>query len=184
MTLLATKTYTPQDLLDDPALAGFELVNGQLKERAVSETSGAVAVAISTLLRNEAKKTREATVYSSDAGYQCFADPPNTVRFPDVSLIRASRKCEVGTDPGFIQIPADLVVEVVSPGDRIKAVDDKVDEYLKAGFKLIWVVNPYRRHVHVYRRDGSVQLLSEREEITGESALPSFRCKVGEFFDV
>ncbi len=57
-------------------------------------------------------------------------------------------------------------------------------DFLKAGFALIWVVNPRRRDVHIYRDDGSVQLLGERDEITGESALPSFRCKVGEFFDI
>lgn len=64
------------------------------------------------------------------------------------------------------------------------AIDDKVDEYLGAKFGLVWVVNPRRRHVHIYRPDGSVQLWSERDEITGEAALPSFRCKVAEFFDV
>jgi Uma2 family endonuclease len=81
-------------------------------------------------------------------------------------------------------IPADLVVEVLSPNDRIKNVDDKVDDYLKAGFSIVWVVNPHWRDVHIYRRDGSVQLLSERDEISGEGALPGFRCKVGAFFDV
>jgi Uma2 family endonuclease len=81
-------------------------------------------------------------------------------------------------------IPADLAVEVLSPNDRFKDVADKVKEYLKAGFGLVWVVNPYWRHVHVYRPDGSVQLVNEHEEISGESALPSFRCKVAEFFDV
>jgi hypothetical protein len=29
-----------------------------------------------------------------------------------------------------------------------------------------------------------VQLLSGRDEITGEAALPGFRCRVGEFFEV
>jgi hypothetical protein len=99
MTLVAEKTYTPQDLLDDPNLAGYELVDGHLRERPVSERSSAVAAAIGSLLRNEAKKRREATVYSSDLGYQCFADSPNTLRFPDVSLVRTSRKGDIGEDP-------------------------------------------------------------------------------------
>jgi Uma2 family endonuclease len=106
------------------------------------------------------------------------------LRFPDVSVLRASRRGEFGINPAFIPIPADLVVEVLSPNDRIKDVDDKVKDFLKAGFSLVWVVNPDWRNVHIYRRDGSIQLLSEQDEITGEGALPSFRCKVAEFFDV
>lgn len=184
MSLLAEKTYTARDFLDDPNLGGFELVNGHLKERPMSERSSAVALEISALLRNEAKKTREATVYPSDLGYQCFEDADINLRFPDVSLIRSSRKSEVGQNPGFMPIPADLAVEVLSPNDVIFDMDDKVEQYLKAGFGLVWVVNPRRRNVHVYRRDGSVQLLSEHDEISGESALPSFRCKVAAFFDV
>ncbi|MDB5302783.1 MAG: hypothetical protein JWM97_332 [Phycisphaerales bacterium] len=73
---------------------------------------------------------------------------------------------------------------MLSLDDRIKEIDEKVEQYLKAGFGAVWVVNPHWRHVHIYRPDGSVQLLSEREEITGEIALPGFRCKVAEFFDV
>ncbi|MDB5355196.1 MAG: hypothetical protein JWN24_1649 [Phycisphaerales bacterium] len=184
MTLVAEKTYTPQDLLDDPNLAGYELVDGHLRERPVSERSSLVGGLIFLLLCNEARKTREALVYPNDLGYQCFPDSPNTVRFPDVSLVRSSRKKEIGRDPGYMPIPADLAVEVLSPNDRIMEIDEKVEQYLKAGFGMVWVVNPHPRHVHIYRPDGSVQLLNERDEITGEAALPGFRCKVAEFFDV
>jgi Uma2 family endonuclease len=184
MTLLVEKTYTAQDFLDDPNLAGFELVDGHLKERPTSERSCAVAGEIYRLLSNEARKTRDATVYPSDLGYQCFPDAATNLRFPDVSVVRASRKNEVGENPGFMPVPADLAVEVLSPNDRIKDIDEKVDDYLRVGFGMVWVVNPHWRHVHIYRRDGSVQLLSERDEITGEAALPGFRCKVGEVFDV
>jgi len=184
MTLLAEKTYTTRDFLDDPTLRRFELVDGHLRERVMSKRSSAIAGEILGLLRQEAKKAREAKVYPSDLGYDCFPDSTINLRFPDVSLIRSPRDAEVGDDPGFMSIPADLVVEVLSPNDRVNDVDDKIEDYLKAGFNLIWVVNPRRRSVHIYRRDGSEQLLNERDEITGESALPSFRCKVAAFFDV
>jgi len=150
----------------------------------VSERSSAIGGKIFWLLFGEASKTREATVYPSDLGYDCFPNSTINLRFPDVSLVRSSRKGEVGANPGFMPIPADLVVEVLSPNDRINDIDDKVEDYLKAGFHLVWVVNPRWRHVHVYRQDGSIQLLGEHDEVTGETALPSFRCKVGQFFDV
>ena len=184
MTLVAEKTYTPEELLGNPALAGHELVDGHLRERPVSERSSLIGAKIGRLLGNKGCKNREALVYASDLGYQCFPESPGSVRFPDVSLVRALRRNEIGDDPGYMPIPADLAVEVLSPNDRIRDIDEKVEDYLKAGFGLVLVVNPHWRHVHVYRPDGSVQLLNEREEITGEAALPRFRCKVAEFFDV
>lgn len=184
MTPAVERTYTPEGLLGDPALDGHELVDGHLRERPTSERSSLIGGQISSLLGSEARKTREAFLYLGNLGYQCFPESPGTVRFPDVSLVRASRKAEIGDNPGYMPIPADLAVEVLSPNDRVKDVDEKIEDYLKAGFGLVWVVNPHWRHVHVYRPDGSVQLLNEREEISGEGALPSFRCRVGEFFDV
>lgn len=184
MTLLEEKTYTTQDFLDDPGLAGYELVDGHLRERPVSKRSSAVGGKIFWLLLSQALKTREASVYPSDLGYACFPDSATRLRFADVSLIRSSRNAEAGDDPGFMPIPADLVVEVLSPNDVIKNVDEKIDDYLKAGFGIVWVVSVHWRTVTIYRGDGSIQLISEHGEITGESALPSFRCKVGEFFDV
>jgi Uma2 family endonuclease len=184
MTLIAERIYAPEDFLSNPNLAGYELVNGQLTERPTSKSSSRVGGQIQFLLQMEADKTGNARIYPSNMCYHCFPDSPATLRFADVSLILTLRDREVGDDADSLPIPADLVVEVLSPNDKIKAIDDKGKEYLKAGFGLVWVVNPTWRHVHIYRPDGSVQLLSEHEEITGEAALPSFRCKVSEFFAV
>jgi Uma2 family endonuclease len=79
-------------------------------------------------------------------------------------------------------IPADLVVEVLSPNDHIYDVNKKVELYLACGFRLVWVVDPEVRIVYVHRADGSVTKLHENDEITGEGALPGFRLKVAEFF--
>ncbi|HZK80812.1 MAG TPA: Uma2 family endonuclease, partial [Humisphaera sp.] len=157
MTLIAEKTYTAEEFLDNPNRDGHELVDGHLRERAMSERSSLVAGKILRLLGNEADKAGDVSVYPNDLGYQCFPDAAINVRFADVSLIRNSRKKEIRPDPGFMPIPADLVVEVLSPNDRIKEVADKVTEYLGAGFGVVWVVDPYLCHVHVYGADGSVR---------------------------
>lgn len=74
------------------------------------------------------------------------------------------------------------MVEVLSPTDLAVKVAAKVEEYLVNGFRLVWIVNPVAKTVTIHRHDGSVALLHEGDDITGESALPNFRCKVGEFF--
>jgi Uma2 family endonuclease len=183
MTMVATaeRTYTPEEFLDLPDSVGYELVDGYLVERHVSEASSGIGVQISYLLKIETEKTREARVYGADLSYRCFADQPRMLRRADVSLIRTARLAELD-NPGTMPIPADLVVEVLSPNDVQYDVDRKIELYLAAGFKLVWVVNPEIKTVSIYRLDGTTSRLHENDQITGETALPGFRRTVGEFF--
>jgi Uma2 family endonuclease len=75
-----------------------------------------------------------------------------------------------------------LVVEVLSPSDVSYEVDRRVQDYLSAGVKLVWVVHPQSRSVHVYRPGGQGVILSERDELDGEQVLPGFRLPVREIF--
>ena len=83
------------------------------------------------------------------------------MRKPDVSFVRKERLPEGLTSEGYLYIPPDLAVEVVSPNDLAYQVDHKVDEYLNAGVPLVWVINPESRKVFIHRRDMSVSVLRE-----------------------
>jgi Uma2 family endonuclease len=161
---------------------GIEFINGQLVETPSSRESSRVAVQIGSLLQRNVEQTGEATIFDCSLGYQCFAEEPSRYRKPDVSAIRRERLAGLDPDPGLMPIPADLVVEVISPGDTVYDVSKKIEEYLENGFKLIWVVHPNTKTVVIHRADGSVGKLHEDDEIVGESVLPSFKCKVAEFF--
>jgi Uma2 family endonuclease len=63
-------------------------------------------------------------------------------------------------------------------------VNKKVEFYLANGFPLVWIVDPEVKIVYVHRADGSVTKFHEKDQITGEAALPSFRCEVAEFFRI
>jgi Uma2 family endonuclease len=185
MTLLTApspaKSYTAEDLLRMPDATGYELVDGQLRERTVSKESSRVGLTVGRLLANEAARTGEAEVYGADLGYQCFPpDADKELRKADASVIRREKLAKIHGDPGYMPIPADLAVEVLSPNDLIRDVNDKVEEYLAAGFGIVWVVDPVKKHVMIHRRDGSVAKVHENEEISGETALPGFRCRVAE----
>ena len=79
-------------------------------------------------------------------------------------------------------MPADLVVEVVSPNDLLHEVSEKVALYLANGFGQVWVVDPALRTVTAHR-PGVAPLAHRAEcEITAEPALAHFRCRVGDFF--
>jgi len=83
---------------------------------------------------------------------------------------------------GWGKIPPDLAVEVVSPNDSAGELEEKLDDYQKAGVPLVWVVNLKSRTVMIYRADGSVSRLRESDELAGENVIPGFRCPVRDIF--
>jgi Uma2 family endonuclease len=174
---------TPEDLLRMPDAVSYELVDGKLVERHVSMESSRVALRIGRILGNEAERTGECTVYPPDLGYQCFPDDPRKVRKPDVSAIRKEKLAALGVgDRGYSPIPADLAIEVVSPNDLYNEVFDKVQEYLAAGFGVVWVVAPALKIVTVYRQDETIALLHANQAITAEPAFATLRLQVADFF--
>lgn len=174
--------YTPEEVLALPDSDHFELVRGKLVERNVGVLSSMVAVNLIYLLAAFCKSQGWTWLFDCSCGYRCFPNDPMTFRRPDVSFIRQDRMSAEELKKGFILIPPDLAVEVVSPKDLAYEIGGKIEEYLSAGVPLIWVVNPEQRTVHVYRADGSVSLLHERDEMSGEHILPGFRCHVSELF--
>jgi Uma2 family endonuclease len=71
---------------------------------------------------------------------------------------------------------------VLSPGDRPGETLAKVADWLTAGSRLVWVVDPSRREARVYRQDGSETLLPESESLSGEDVVPGFAYKLGALF--
>ena len=58
----------------------------------------------------------------------------------------------------------------------------KVAEYFRAGTRLVWIVEPANRTVHVYRAPHELQAFSEEDELTGGDVLPGLRCPVRRLF--
>ena len=176
---------TPEELLAMPDGGHYELIDGELRERNVSVLSNLVA-------RPRSAESSVTTadphdlgwLFAAELGYRCFPWKPRQVRRADVSFIRRERYSleEIARD-GFTTIPPDLAVEVVSPNDLAsKDVEEKVEEYLRAGVKLVWVVYPETRTVYVIRGDGTGYRLRSQDELSGEDVIPGFRCRVADLF--
>jgi len=184
MTLAhAAGTTTPDELLRMPGSNTMELVDGEIVEKNVSaessETEGIFYFRFQTFLLGRSV----AKAYPSSLGYRCFPDNPGKVRRPDATVVRMDRLKELDDpDPGYMPIVPDLAVEVISPGDLVYTVDEKIREYLDAGFPLVWVADPKARTVTVYPRGGHPTIYTAEDELTVESVLPGFFCKVGDFF--
>jgi Uma2 family endonuclease len=179
----ATKThYTPEDLLELPDAVSWELVDGQLVERPMSELSSYIGARMTHRLMEVCEPGGLGWVFGADAGYQCFRDDPNKVRKPDSSFIRRDRLPQGPHARGFSRIAPDLAVEVLSPNDSVYEVDVKIQEYFDAGVELVWEVNPESRTVTVHHADGFSNRLREEDELSGENVIPGFRMKVAELF--
>jgi Uma2 family endonuclease len=189
MTVATAKLpMTPEQLLNLPDAVNYELVDGQLVVRHMGSESSAIALAIGSLLRTFVRSRHAGHVFAADCGYLCFPDAPGKIRKPDVSFIRTGRLPNERPPLGHIEISPDLAVEVLSPRDLAYEVDEKITEYLAAGVRLIWVVNPKTRTVRIHRpgdvQRGPISTLNHNETITGEEVLPGFECQVLEFFDI
>lgn len=156
-----------------------ELVRGVLIVREPAGfRHGDVAMNVAIAIGQFVRANHLGRVLAAETGFKIFTDP-DTVRAPDVAFVRNDRI----TDPvphGFAPFAPDLAVEVLSPDDRPGDVLEKVADWLTAGTRLVWVVDPDRRLAAVYRMDGSLSLIGEDDALNGEDVLPGFRCPLSE----
>ena len=103
------------------------------------------------------------------------------MRAPDVAFVAAAR-APAPDLTGFFPGPPDLAVEVVSPTDRPADVEAKSREWLAAGCRMVWVVDPETATVAVYRPDGAVRVLRVPEVLDGGDVLAGLRLPLAEIF--
>jgi Uma2 family endonuclease len=172
--------YTPEDLLAMPDGKCYELVKGRLVERKMGAESSWVGTRLTSRLDRFCEDNSLGIVWGADNGYQCFAHAPGLVRRPDVSFVEKGRLPGDIAPKGWIKIPPDLAVEVVSPHDSAENLEEKLDDYRTAGVRLIWVIYPELRKVKIFRLDGSAGELREDDVLSGEGVIPGFHCLVRE----
>jgi Uma2 family endonuclease len=159
----------------------YELFQGELIQvAAAGGRHEACCAAICWMLHEYAKDRSAGYAVSNNTGVLTERDP-DTVLAPDLAYWSRQHLAEL--PEGFAEVPPDLAVEVVSPGDSQSYVHRKVLHYLDHGVALVWIVDPKTRTVTVYRSRQDVCILAEAEEIAGGDILPGFSCRVGEFFE-
>jgi Uma2 family endonuclease len=154
-----------------------ELVRGVLLVREpAGSRHGLVTMNLGAELAVYAKQTGAGGVYAAESGFK-LASNPDTVRAPDIAFVTRERMPPPSTT-GYPALAPDLAVEVLSPGDRPGEVLAKVADWLSAGTRLVWVVDPERRLARVYRHDGSEAFVTAESALDGEDVLPGFSCSL------
>jgi Uma2 family endonuclease len=174
---------TAEDLLANPVPnMCTELVAGRMVVRELpGYRHGDITARLLMAIGNFAMENRLGRVLTADSGFLLFRNP-DTVRGPDVAFIRTER---VPTEVlrGYPEFAPDLAAEVLSPSDRPGKVLEKIGDWIEAGTRLVWVIDPERRLARVYHSDGSVLTLGADESLQGEDVLPGFSISVAELVD-
>ena len=178
-----TAVMTADDLLNLPDDGQqHELVQGRLVTMSASGTRAALlATELGGEIRTFVRQHRLGRCGGADWGFKLRSDP-DTVRAPDFAFVRAERIPPEGVPDGFWPGAPDLAVEVVSPNDRFSDVMDKVEEYLEAGTRLVWVLDPDKRVTRVFRPGQPVRVLGPEAVLDGEDVLPGFRLELREIW--
>jgi Uma2 family endonuclease len=152
-----------------------ELVRGVLVVREpAGYNHGRVIANLTGRLWSHVERIGAGQLLGAETGFTLFREP-DTVRAPDIAFVHRDRL----PDPrsrGFVDLAPDLVVEVLSPDDRPGETLAKVGDWLQAGTRLVWVIDPERRTARIHRADGSVTSVTEAGELSGEEVLPGFAC--------
>lgn len=108
---------------------------------------------------------------------------PDTLRGPDVAYWSYARLPADRVPDVYANVPADLVVEVLSPDDSHRRIADKIREYFAVGVRLVWVADPRERTVTVYTKPDDGTVLRPDATLTGGDVLLEFTCPVASFFE-
>ncbi len=172
MALVAERLMTAAEfaLLPDPPQGGkMELVRGRVVVMApVGPDHGERALDIGALIRGKTKVSRAGKV-RVETGYW-IPDEADHVRAPDVSFVRTSRLGNETVLHGAVTQVPDLAVEVTSPSDRDRDLQEKVDDYLRGGVLRVWVVRPELRTVTVHRPGGDAHTFTMGDTLTADDA--------------
>jgi Uma2 family endonuclease len=173
---------TAERLLAAGDIGRCELVRGELVMISPAGSEhGWIVTNVTVPLAIFVKQRCLGRVFGAETGFRIGHDP-DTVRAPDVAFVTAVRIGAKLTS-GFFPGAPDLAVEVLSPDDRAGEVLAKVQDWLDAGCRAVWVVDPRTHTVTVYRSLSEIVVLGTSEILSGGDLLPEFRLPVSEIFD-
>ncbi len=114
-----------------------------------------------------------------------FKLPTGGARSPDAAWVELSRWQSLTPEQRrkFPPIAPDFVIELRSPTDNLELLQTKMQEYMDAGVRLGWMLNPQEQQVEIYRQGQPKEVRQLPTELSGEDVLPGFVLPVSRFED-
>jgi Uma2 family endonuclease len=181
-TLSYNVPLTGDELFAMGDIGRVELVKGEVVPMSpTGHAHGFIEVNFAAVLHAFVHKRKLGRVLGGEVGIYTHRNP-DTVRGADVAFISNGRLAQVQSI-GYLDVAPELIVEVMSPDDRWGEVNDKLAEYFAVGVQRVWVADPRRQQIHVYRSQTEIDILSVDDTLTGDELLPGFSVAVADIFD-
>ena len=128
------------------------------------------------------KQSLQGKVFSSST---LFKLPNGGDRSPDAAWVELSRWQALTPEQRrkFPPIAPDFVLELRSPTDDLELLRSKMHEYMDAGVRLGWMLNPQNQQVEIYRQGQPKEVRQLPTQLSGEDVLPGFVLSVNRFED-
>jgi len=182
-TVRVQKTLTSaEELLRLSETGRYELVRGDLiKLPPASLAHGGTQSNADFLIQRHVREHRLGRVFAGELGVWLERDP-DTVRAADVAFYARGRLPEGALPVEFASIVPDLVVEVVATDDAAGAIQSRIEDWLRAGVRLLWVAYVATRSVVEYRSLREIRVLTGDDMLDGGDVLPGFLVPISELF--
>jgi len=161
----------------------LELVRGfVVREPRPMPLHGRIAARLTRFL-DEHVDASECGVVLVEVDFLLTEQPP-TVRAPDIAFVSTGRLPREPYAPAYWRFAPDLAVEILSPANRAAEMQHKVLEYLDAGSRLVWVIDPERRTAVSHGSRTDARPLGLDEALSGGEVLPGFHLPLAQLFDL
>jgi Uma2 family endonuclease len=180
MTAMTVKDLNQVQMLFSEAGLDYtiELEDGKISVMGPSDiVSSEIGSILIRLLGNWVYPRRLGRVFDSAGG---FIMPNTNVKAPDVSFVRAARLRQ--SPRYFGELVPDLVVEIKSQSDRIKAIETKVLKFIELGAVVGILIDPDEETVAIYRSTGEPIILANGDILTVPELFPGWELPVSELW--
>ena len=160
----------------------YEIVNGELIDMGNSGAlHGYIAIVLSSALFSVVMSKKLGALLDSSTAFKM---KNGNKRSPNISFFAKERLQGITELPtGFLEGAPDLAVEVLSPGNTVEEIHEKLVEYFENGARLAWVIHPTEHYLLVYRSAVEPdRLLKSTDSLDGEDVIPGFTLPVADLF--
>jgi Uma2 family endonuclease len=160
-----------------------ELVDGRVVPMSpTGPRHGEVEARIAELLAQFVRPRGLGKVLTGEVGLYTRRHP-DRVRGADVLFVSIDTYARRSPGLAYLDVAPELVVEVLSPDDRVVDVNQKLREYFELGVRLVWVADTETRSVSAYRSPTEAREFRVGEILPGDSVLPGFEAPVAAIFE-
>ncbi|GAB4453761.1 MAG: Uma2 family endonuclease [Armatimonadaceae bacterium] len=187
--------FPPFYLRDDAAFYDFCQDNGRDSLRFERDSDGRVrlmppsgtetgriqALILMRLAQWNEAQEQPGYVFDASAGFRL---PNGAIRAPDISYVRTERYDALSEHERehYAPLAPDFVIEVMSPSDRLRDLQGKMEEYAAHGVSLGWLIDRRNRTVYIYHAGQEPLREVEPSSLSAEPELPNFELSLDRVF--